>query len=229
LNLFPDHIFFEFFEEPWAERSSDNVLWETMVNLPQMTPLFQIQQSAHAALLPGLGQEAFTDATNTLQGLLPNVDHSMFACLNPGTWIDDNVISLFIDCLRRGMPEPSSDASREVQPPSMLHTSKGIQLDFSEVCILDSQHARLILTASQDGDWRKVFRILAGFCRFNTVQRLLLPLNTSGNSIAEKSGTHWMLAEVCFQDKVVCIYDWLPGKFQCDYERIAGARAGLLP
>jgi len=90
------------------------------------------------------------------------------------------------------------------------------------VCILDSQHARLIQEASADGDWRKVFRILAGFSKFNTVQRVLLPLCTSGNQIAVSSGTHWMLAELCLEDKVVCIYDWLPGKFQSDYELIAG-------
>jgi hypothetical protein len=56
-----------------------------------------------------------------------------------------------------------------VHPPSMLRSSKAIQLDFAEVCILDSQHARLIRQASEDGDWRKVLRILAGFCKFNTV------------------------------------------------------------
>jgi hypothetical protein len=104
----------------------------------------------------------------------------------------------------------------------MLRTSKAIQVDFAELCILDSQHARLIQEASADGDWRKVFRIFAGFCKFNTVQRVLLPLCTSGNQIAVSSGTHWMLAELCLEDKVVCIYDWLPGKFQSDYELIAG-------
>ena len=161
---------FEFvYRQPWAAQSSGNVLWETMVALPNQTPLFQIKHSIHAASLVGLSKQAFTDASNTLQGLLPNVDLGMFGCLNPGVWIDDQVISLFIDCLRRGMPEPSSPESREVHPPSMLRSSKAIQLDFAEVCILDSQHARLIRQASDDGDWRKVLRILAGFCKFNTV------------------------------------------------------------
>jgi hypothetical protein len=222
-NLFPDCIWFEFvYRQPWVAHSRENVLWETMVFLPNQTPLFQIKHSPHAALLSGLCQETFTDATNTLKGLLPNVDHGIFGCLHPVKWIDDNVISLFIDCLRRGIPEPSSAESGEVQSPSMLHSTKGIQLDFSEVCILDSQHARTIRTASEEGDLRKVFRVLGGFCKFNTVQHLLVPLNTSGNSIAHKSGTHWMLAEVCFESKVVCIYDWLPGKFQGDYEQIVG-------
>jgi len=95
-------------------------------------------------------------------------------------------------------------------------------MDFSEVCILDSQHARVILTAFEKGDWRPVFRILSVFCKFKTVQRFLLPLNTSGNIIAVGSGTHWMLAELCLSTNQVCIYDWLPGKFQGDYEEIAG-------
>jgi hypothetical protein len=188
-----------------------------MVVLSNQTPLFQIKHSIHTVLFPGLSQETFTYASNTLQGLLPNVDLGMFGCLNPGVWIDDNVISLFIDCLRRGMPVPSSPESGEVHPPTMLRSSKAIQLDFAEVCILDSQHARLIREASADGDWRKVLRILAGFWKFNTVRRFPLPLCTSGNQIAVSSGTHWMLAEVCLEDKVVCIYDWLPGKFQHDY------------
>jgi len=193
-----------------------------MVVLPNQTPLYQIKHSMHAASLDGLSQQAFTELRSTLQALLSNVDLGMFTCLNPGVWIDDNVMSLFIDCLRRGMPVPSSPQSSEVHPPSMLRTSKAIQVDFAELCILDSQHARLIQEASADGDWRKVFRILAGFCKFNTVQRFLLPLCTSGNQIAVSSGTHWMLAELCLEEKVVCIYDWLPGKFQSDYELIAG-------
>lgn len=207
---------------PWAAHSSGNVFWEAMVALSNHTPLYQIEHSMHAASLDGLSQQHFTESRSTLQALLPNVDLGMFTCLDPGVWIDDNVMSLFIDCLRRGMPVPSSPQSSEVHPPSMLRTSKAIQVDFAELCILDSQHARLIQEASADGDWRKVFRIFAGFCKFNTVQRVLLPLCTSGNQIAVSSGTHWMLAELCLEDKVVCIYDWLPGKFQSDYELIAG-------
>ena len=111
-NLFPDCPWFEFvYRQPWAAQSSGNVLWETMVVLTNQTPLFQIKHSIHAASLVGLSKQAFTDASNTLQGLLPNVDLGMFGCLNPGVWIDDNVMSLFIDCLRRGMPVPSSPES----------------------------------------------------------------------------------------------------------------------
>jgi hypothetical protein len=105
---------------------------------------------------------------------------------------------------------------------SLTACAEGVQLDFSEVCILNSQHARIIRTASEEGDWRPVFRVLGAFCKYNTVQRLLLPFNTSGNSIVRGTDTHWMLAELCFESKVVCIYDWLPGKFQRDYEQVAG-------
>ena len=84
-----------------------------MVFLNQ-TPLVQIRKSPHAAFLPGLCQDAFTDATDTLQTLMSTVNFAMFRYLNPGKWIDDDVISLFIDCLRRGIPEPSSTESHEV-------------------------------------------------------------------------------------------------------------------
>ena len=138
-NLFPDCIWFEFVNRhPWAAQSSGNVLWETMVALPNQTPLYQIKHSMHVVSLGGLSQQAFTELRSTLQALLPNVDLGMFSCLNPGVWIHDNVMSLFIDCLRRGMPLPSSPASSEVQPPSMLRSSKGSQVDFAELCILDS-------------------------------------------------------------------------------------------
>jgi len=68
-----------------------------MVFLPNQTPLVQIRNSPHSELLYQLSQDDFTDSMETLLGLLPNVNLVLFGCLNPGTWIDDEVISLFID------------------------------------------------------------------------------------------------------------------------------------
>ena len=75
-----------------------------MVLLPNVTPLVQIRNSPHGALLSELAEEAFTDAMETVLALLPNVNLALFQCLNPGTWLHDEIISLFIDCLRRGIP-----------------------------------------------------------------------------------------------------------------------------
>jgi len=94
-----------------------------MVFLPNMTPLVQIRNSPHAALLPDLAVDAFRDAMETVVGLLLNVDLAMFRCLMPDTWLHDEIV---------------------------LNSGKGVLLDFSEVCILDSQHARTILTGEEE-------------------------------------------------------------------------------
>jgi hypothetical protein len=54
-------------------------------------------------------------------------------------------MQLFIDCLLWGIPDPDSEVSRSMEPPSMFHTGdilNGQQLDLSEVCILDPQNGK---------------------------------------------------------------------------------------
>ena len=62
-------------------------------------------------------------------------------------------------------------------------------------------------------------------CLFKTVKRILLPLNTSWDSIAMTNGTHWMLAEMQLASDNVFLYDWISGKPRENYEQIAGVCA----
>ena len=45
--------------------------------------------------------------------------------------------------------------------------------------------------------------------RFSTAKRILLPLNTSGDTIGRRGGTHWILAELDITCDEVHLYDWL--------------------
>ena len=45
-------------------------------------------------------------------------------------------------------------------------------------------------------------------CKFTTVKRILLPLNTNGNKISFERDNHWMLGEMHLATGEVIIYDW---------------------
>ena len=64
--------------------------------------------------------------------------------------------------------------------------------------------------------------MLANKCKFNTVKRILLSLNTSWDKIAVEKGTHWMLAELDLATDAVIIYDWLTVRDQDVYDKITG-------
>ena len=130
---------------------------------------------------------------------------------------------LFVDCLQRGIPEPQSDASQGVSPPSQIRTGgNALLLDLNEVCILDPQNATVIQLAFETSDYRACIKMLKQKCRFQTAKRILLPLNTSDSRIAMQSGSHWMLAELDLTSKEVAIYDWLAGMDLEEYNQLAG-------
>jgi hypothetical protein len=90
-----------------------------------------------------------------------------YDCLDNCEWFNDDVMQLFIDCLLRGIPEPDSEASRSMEPPSMLRTG-GIlnepQLDLSEVCILDPQNGKTILEAFETSNYVPCLKMTYRHC-----------------------------------------------------------------
>jgi hypothetical protein len=108
------------------------------------------------------------------------------------------------------------------------HGGGGHLLDLSEVCILDPQNAKVILEAFRTSDYKACLRMLKQNCRFTTAKRILLPLNTSGDTIARRGGTHWMLAELDITCGDVHLYDWLTSMELADYEKIGGCLLSLL-
>ncbi len=66
-------------------------------------------------------------------------------------------------------------------------------------------------------------------CKFQTVKRILLPLNTAGPSIVRHDGTHWMLAELDLTTDEVHVYDRQTDKNLDDYNMIAGLLLSLQP
>ncbi len=105
-----------------------------------------------AAGFPGTWKAAFADLRAIVLELIP--DASSYTCLDHGEWLDDEVVQLFVDCLLRGFPEPTSEATRELAAPSMIRQGGGGQLlDLSEVCILDPQNTKVILEAFRTSDY----------------------------------------------------------------------------
>ena len=195
-----------------------------MPPLPPKDPLQQMQESFHGEThkWPAGWAGAFEEVRVLLQEQL-GVSLSQYDCLDQGEWLRDDVMHLFVDCLQRGIPEPQSDASQGVSPPSQIRTGgNALLLDLNEVCILDPQHAKVIQLAFETSDYRACLKMLKGKCRFHTAKRILLPLNTSGSEIAMQSGSHWMLAELDFTSNEVAIYDWLAGMDLEEYNHLAG-------
>ena len=198
--------------------------------LPRLSPIGQTMESFHgqrAAGFPGTWKDAFADVRAIVLEVIP--DASSYTCLDHGEWLDDEVVQLFVDCLLRGFPEPTSEATRQLAAPSMIrHGGGGHLLDLSEVCILDPQNAKVILEAFRTSDYKACLRMLKQNCRFTTAKRILLPLNTSGDTIARRGGTHWMLAELDITCGDVHLYDWLTSMELADYEKIGGCLLSLL-
>ena len=178
---------------------------------PRLSPIGQMEESFHAhraAGFPIAWKAAFADVRAIVREVIPDV--SSYVCLDHGEWLDDEVMQLFVDCLLWGFPEPISEATKELAPPSMIRKGgNGQLLDLSEVCILDPQNAKVILEAFRTSDYKSCLRMLKQNMRFSTAKRILLPLNTSGDTIGRRGGTHWILAELDITCDEVHLYDWL--------------------
>jgi hypothetical protein len=180
-----------------------------------------------AAGFPGTWKAAFADVRAIVREVIP--DASSYVCLDHGEWVDDEVVQLFVDCLLRGFPESISEATKELAPPSMIRKGgNGQLLDLSEVFILDPQNAKAILEVFRTSDYKECLRMLKQNVRFTTAKRILLPLNTSGDTIARRGGTYWMLAELDITCDEVHLYDWLTGMALPKYEKIGGCFLCLL-
>ena len=71
----------------------------------------------------------------------------------------DSVIFGIIDCMKREIPLPNSDADSTLEPTSALRGLSGGHarcIDWDEVCILDPTMSRKILTAYEDGNYADV-------------------------------------------------------------------------
>ena len=53
-------------------------------------------------------------------------------------------------------------------------------IDYVEVYILDPLNVKTILLAYEVGDFTPALRMMTGKCKFNTVKRILMTLNTNG-------------------------------------------------
>jgi hypothetical protein len=121
---------------------------------------------------------------------------------------------------------PVSDGSNNCAPP---HADRDggphLPVDWDEVCILDPLNVKQIFQAFQTGEYCVVLRFMRVKCLFKIVKRILLPLNTSWDSIAMTNGTHWILTEMKLVSDNVFLYDWISGKPRENYEQIAGVCA----
>jgi hypothetical protein len=105
-------------------------------------------------------------------------------------------MQLFIDCLLWEIPDPDSETTLIMEPPSRIRTGgilNGPDLDLSEVYILDPQNVNTILETFETSNYVPYLKILTKNCKFHTVKRILLSLNTIGPSITKYGGTHCML------------------------------------
>lgn len=176
--------------------------------LPPKQPLDQMGNSFHGEThqWPSAWKAAFQEVRDLLREQLPGVSLSQFDCLDRGEWLHDDILHLFVDCLKRGIPEPQSDAALGVSPPSQIRDGGNpLLLDLNEVCILDPQHGKIIQLAFETSDYTACLKMLKQNVRFHTAKRILLPLNTSGKRIAMESGSHWMLAELDLTSDEVAI------------------------
>ena len=155
---------------------------------------------------------------------MPELDITPYWCLDNGEWLNDEVIRQCIQLIQQGMPQPSSDGARQCAAP---HADRdggpSLAVDWDEVCILDPQNAKQIMAAYQTRDYSRVLKFMQAKCLFKSVKRIVLPLNTSWDSIAMTDGTHWMLAEMHLSSDAVFLYDWITGKPRTVYDKLAGA------
>ena len=82
-----------------------------------------------------------------------------------------------------------------------------------------------IFQAFQTGEYCVVLRFMRVKCLFKIVKRILLPLNTSWDSIAMTNGTNWILTKMKLVSDNVFLYDWISGKPRENHEQIAGVCA----
>ncbi len=128
-----------------------------------------------------------------------------------------------VDCLLWGFPEPNSDDTKDLTPPSLIRIGGNRQLlDLSEVYILDPQNAKVIVESFRTSDYNACLRMLKQNVGFSKAKRILLSLNTSGDTIARRGDTHCMLAELDLTCDEVHLYDWLTPRELPDYEKIGG-------
>ena len=161
------------------------------LRLPACCPLEQLTFSNYGAIF--LDDDfSWTLIYNQLKQHLQDCNSTVamenFQSILGTEWLADPVIFTMIDCLKRGMPLPDSETARTMDPPSALRGGHDANkhprsIDLEQVCILDSVVSRKILIALQTGDYADVLRIFKHECKFKTVKRILLPLNTSWEGI----------------------------------------------
>ena len=199
------------------------------LRLPACCPLEQLTFSNYGAIF--LDDDfSWTLIYNQLKQHLQDCNSTVamenFQSILGTEWLADPVIFTMIDCLKRGMPLPDSETARTMDPPSALRGGHDANkhprsIDLEQVCILDSVVSRKILIALQTGDYADVLRIFKHQCKFKTVKRILLPLNTSWEGITLGSGNHWMLAEMHLETDHIHLYDWVQQP-EDKYIRVAG-------
>ena len=203
-------------------------------SLPGRSPLQQLHNSnVHREMLTSLDDQSkqrFTEVREFQVESMPELDITPYWCLDNGEWLNDEVIHQCIQLIQQGMPQPTSDGARNCAPP---HADRdggpSLAVDWDEVCILDPQNAKQIMAAYQTRDYSRVLKFMQAKCLFNSVKRIVLPLNTSWDSIAMTDGTHWMLAEMHLSSDAVFLYDWITDKPRTLYDNLAGACSTVCP
>jgi len=203
-----------------------------ILQLPDECPLQQLLTSKHAECMVD-DDFPWRNVSDNIQQIL--LQHSSRASLSDfqsllGTrWLEDSVIAALIDCMKRGIPMPSSKAAWTMEPPSALRSSAAGKharcIDFDEVYILDPVMSRKILLAFRTRDYEDFLRVFSHSCTFKTVQRILLPLNISWEGITLGIGSHWMIAELHLHTGTTHLYDSCKKKHD-QYEQVAGVATG---
>ncbi len=125
-----------------------------VLQLTGCCPLQQLSRSSHADLLSD-GECHWRIVYDSIQQILSECNSpvvlSDFECLLGTEWLSDSVMAVMIDCLKRGIPQPVSDVTSTLEPPSRLRIcilGKSARfIDLDEVCIFDSAMIRRILMA----------------------------------------------------------------------------------
>ena len=192
------------------------------LRLPACCPLEQLTFSNYGAIF--LDDDfSWTLIYNQLKQHLQDCNSTVamenFQSILGTEWLADPVIFTMIDCLKRGMPLPDSETARTMDPPSALRGGHDANkhprsIDLEQVCILDSVVSRKILIALQTGDYADVLRIFKHECKFKTVKRILLPLNTSWEGITIWRPTTSTCTTGCSSPKT-STFAWQVGPLPC--------------
>ena len=147
--------------------------------------------------------------------ILPSVDPGIFDCLDQTNGSTTRSCNSSLTVSREEYRSPSVTV-----PVVCIHLLCSGEMDPVSSSI--SERVKMILMTFETGSFVPELRMLSKKCKFNTVKRLLLSLNTTWDRIVLTNGSHWMLTELHLTTDDVHIYDWTMDREEHDYDKITG-------